>query len=220
MELKYRTWKDITVNKFLELERIKNSYEKTGDDDLDAINRAVAILQVVCDASEDEILDLPKNVFSELLAATNFLMEMPKAKITDKYVINGKKYNVFLEMNNMTVSQYIDFQTFYKDQDKYTKEMIACFLIPEGKKYGEYDINEVINDIGNHMSIVDAYSILFFFTILSMSLTKVTLNCSIKDMRKMMKKEKNEEQKMMMEMAIMEMEKALHSLKNGGGYIL
>lgn len=220
MELKYKSWKEITVNKFLELQQIEKTYERTGDDDLDAINRAVAILQVLCDATEDEILNLPKDVFSSLLKQTDFLLEMPKAKITDKYFINGKRYNVFLEMNNMTVSQYIDFQTFYKQQDKYTKEMIACFLIPEGKKYGEYDINEVINDIGNHMSIVDAHSILFFFIILSVSLTKVTLNCSIKDMKKMMRKEKNKEQRMKMEQAIQEMKKTARSLKNGAGYTL
>ena len=58
----------ITVNKFLELQQIEKekTYERTGDDDLDAINRAVAILQVLCDATEDEILNLPKDVFSSL----------------------------------------------------------------------------------------------------------------------------------------------------------
>ena len=74
MELKYKSWKEITVNKFLELQQIEKTYERTGDDDLDAINRAVAILQVLCDATEDEILNLPKDVFSSLLKQTDFLL--------------------------------------------------------------------------------------------------------------------------------------------------
>ena len=43
MELKYKNWKEITVNKFLELQQIGKTYERTGDDDLDAINMAKRI---------------------------------------------------------------------------------------------------------------------------------------------------------------------------------
>jgi len=40
----------------------------------------------------------------------------------------------------MTASQYIDFQNFYKQYDDYMPNLAACFLLPNGKKYGEdYD---------------------------------------------------------------------------------
>lgn len=219
MELKYKSWKDINVNTFIRLQLEWQNFETTGDKVMDDLNRSIILLSILCDTTEDEITNLSKSEFTTLLHQTVFINDMPKVKIQDKYVINGKKYKVFLTLQDMSISQYIDFQTFYKEQEKYFKELIACFLIPDGKKYGEYDINEVIDDIGNHMTIVDAYSILFFFVLLYQSLTKAILNYSIKDMKKMMKKEKNKEQKMKMEKSIAEMKKAMDSLNDGVGFI-
>jgi hydroxymethylpyrimidine/phosphomethylpyrimidine kinase len=92
-------------------------------------------------------------------------------------------------------------------------------LIPKGKKYGEdYNIDDTINDIGEYLSIVDANSILFFFAILFQSLTKVTLNYSIKEMKKLKKKMTNKEEIEKLEKVIKEMEKAKVLAKSGIGY--
>ena len=220
MELKYKNWKEININTFKKLQDVISDVPVTDDATLNNINSNIAMLSVLCDVDEDTIASLSTSEFVRLVNDSNFLSDMPKVKITDTYVINGKVYKVFLSLNNMSVAQYIDFQTFYKEYDKYTRELLACFLIPEGKRYGEdYDIAEVITDIGEHLSIVDANSILFFFVILYQSLTRVTLNCSIKDMKKMMRKEKNKEQRMKMEQAIMELKKARDLVVNGNGFI-
>lgn len=219
MELKYKNWKEISINTFKKLQDVISDVPVTDDATLNNINSNIAMLSVLCDVDEDTIASLSTSEFVKLVNDSNFLSDMPKVKITDTYVINGKVYKVFLSLKNMSVAQYIDFQTFYKDYNKYTRELLACFLIPEGKRYGEdYDIAEVITDIGNHMSIVDAHSILFFFVILYQSLTKTILNYSIKNMKKMMRKEKNKEQRMKMEQAIMEMKKARDLVANGNGY--
>ena len=219
MELKYKNWKEISINTFKKLQVALKDVIITDDATLNNINSNIAMLSVLCDVDEDTIASLSTSEFVKLVNDSNFLSDMPKVKITDTYVINGKVYKVFLSLKNMSVAQYIDFQTFYKEYDKYTRELLACFLIPEGKRYGEdYDIAEVITDIGEHLSIVDANSILFFFVILYQSLTKTTLNCSIRDMKKMMRKEKNKEQKMKMEQAIMELKKARDLVANGNGY--
>ena len=219
MELKYKNWKEISINTFKKLQDVLKDVIITDDATLNNLNSNIAMLSVLCDVDEDTIASLSTSEFVKLVNDSNFLSDMPKVKITDTYVINGKVYKVFLSLKNMSVAQYIDFQTFYKDYDKYTRELLACFLIPEGKRYGEdYDIAEVITDIGNHMSIVDAHSILFFFVILYQSLTKTILNYSIKNMKKMMRKEKNKEQRMKMEQAIMEMKKARDLVANGNGY--
>ena len=220
MELKYKNWKEISINTFKKLQNVISDVPVTDDATLNNINSNIAMLSVLCDVDEDAIASLSTSEYIRLVNDSNFLSDMPKVKITDTYVINGKVYKVFLSLKNMSVAQYIDFQTFYKEYDKYTRELLACFLIPEGKRYGEdYDIAEVITDIGEHLSIVDANSILFFFVILYQSLTKTTLNCSIKDMKKMMRKEKNKEQRMKMEQAIKELKKARDLVTNGNGFI-
>jgi hypothetical protein len=140
---------------------------------------------------------------------------MQKAKIKDRYKINGQMYEVHLNVEDMTMSQYIDFQTFIKEKEKYLKNICACFLIPKGKKYGEgYSISEVVEDIGNYFSIVDAHSIFFFFIILFQSLTKATLDCLVRKMKKQQKKMNKEEQEKIQQ-AIDELNKVANLVKNG-----
>lgn len=220
MELKYKNWKEISVNTFKKLQANINNAEEDGDNMLNNLNKEIAMLAVLCDVDEDAIANLTQNEFSKLLTQTNFLADMPKVKVTDKYRINGADYQVFLSLKQMTVSQYIDFQTFYADTEKYFCELLACFLIPKGKKYGEgYDIDVVVKDIGEHLSIVDANSILFFFALLYRSLTKAMLSYSVRQMKKLMRKTKDKAEKTKLQTAIAEMEKAMSLLTNGDGSI-
>lgn len=215
MELKYNNWNDITVNVFERLKAIKIE----SNDILDELNTNISILSVLCDVDEDTIANLEVGEFNRLLNQTSFLAEMPKAKIQDKYVINGKQYEVHLAINQMSMAQYIDFQTFCKEKDKYMKNIIACFLIPKGKKYGEgYEIEDVLKDIGD-MSIVNAHSIMFFFIISFRALTKTMLTYLVKKMRKEMKKEKNIEIVNKMKEAISQIEVAMTLVENGDGLI-
>lgn len=216
MELKYKNWKEISVNTF---SRLRNIDYKQDGGEFEMLNANIELLSILCDCDEDVISNLTTSEFTYLLNQTAFLRDMPKVKIEDTYIINGTTYKVFLSLKQMSVAQYVDFQTYFKDQQKYFKELLSIFLIPKGMKYGEgYNIDDTINDIGEYLSIVDANSILFFFAILFQSLTKVTLDCSIKDMKKMMKKMTNKEEIEKMEMAIKEMEKAKALTKSGIGY--
>lgn len=216
IELKYKSWKEISINTFNKLKDIRIN----SNDSIELLDSNIALLSILCDVDEDTIASLTTSEFSTLLSQTTFLSTLPKVKIQDTYTINGNKYEVFLSLKDMNVAQYIDFQTFYKDQDKYYKELLACFLIPKGKKYGEgYDIQKVIDDIGNHLSIVDANSILFFFVLLFQSLTKATLTYSIRQMKKARKKMNKEEQEKI-DLAIAEMKRAMTLVGNGYGYTL
>lgn len=216
IELKYKSWNDISINTFNKLKEIKIN----SNDSIELLDSNIALLSILCDVDEDTIASLTTSEFSTLLSQTTFLSTLPKVKIQDTYTINGNKYEVFLTLKDMSVAQYIDFQTFYKDQDKYYKELLACFLIPKGKKYGDgYDIQKVIDDIGNHLSIVDANSILFFFVLLYQSLTKATLTYSIRQMKKARKKMNKEEQEKI-DLAIAETKRAMTLVGNGYGYTL
>ena len=211
MELKYKNWNDISVNTFKKLRDIKTEINS----DIDALEANISLLSILCDCSEDDISNLNTSAFTKLLQQTDFLKSLPKIDIKDKYVINGKKYELFLTMKEMSVAQYIDFQTYFKEKDKYFNELLSIFLIPKGKKYNEgYDIAGVINDIGEHLSILDANSIMFFFVISFQSLTKVTLNSLVKRLKKM----KNEVEKEKLEKAITELKK-VQDLADGVGII-
>lgn len=216
MELKYKNWKEISINTFNELKNIDYNKEEGILGELEA---NVELLSILCDVEDEVISNLSTTEFHNLLMQTEFLKEMPKVKVEDTYIINGTKYKLFLSLKQMSVAQYVDFQTYFKDQQKYFRELLSVFLIPKGMKYGEgYNIDDTINDIGEYLSIVDANSILFFFAILFQSLTKVILNSSIKEMKKLKKKMTNKEEIEKLETVIKELERAKVLAKSGIGY--
>lgn len=215
MKLVKDSWSKINIDCYEQLRKLKLNET----DELNNLNEQITLLSILCEVDEDEIVELTTEEFKELLSQTTFLNELPKVKIQPYYTINGKEYEVFLNLKNMTVAQYLDFQTFYKEQDKYFKELLSIFVIPKDKKYNtDYNIEEVINEIGEYMSIADAYSILFFFTLLYQNLMLSTVEYSIQEMMKM-KRNLSKEEKEKLKKAITEMEKAKDLMKNGGGFI-
>lgn len=221
MKLKYSDWKSITINVYDKLQKKIKEVELGDDKNINALNQNIAILSVLCDVDEDTIASLSLDEFTALATQTKFLKDIPKVKIENKYKINGNDYEVWLDIQNMNMAQYIDFQTFYKKPDENLKQIIACFLLPKGKKYGDgYDIVKVVNEIGEHLSIVDARSIMFFFALAFQSLTKVTLSCLEKQIKREMKREKDREKVNKMKMAITQIQRAASLVENGDGFLL
>lgn len=213
MELKHKNWSEISIKKF---DEIKNALKTNFNKELEA---NLAMLSILCDVDIQEIENLPLTEFSKLLKQTDFIAKMPKVDIKDKYVINGKKYNVCLSVNKMTTAQYIDYQTFGKDIDGNLKNLVSVFLIPEGKRYGEYDLENVIDELYNNMPIADAYSVCFFFTLQLQSLTKVTFSYLERKIRKEMKKEKDKIRKEKIMMGLEQIQRVKHLLNDGAGCI-
>ena len=90
----------------------------------------------------------------------------PKMKLKEKYKLGENWYILRRNLKDFTVAQWIDFQNFLKngsDTDNFPN-LLSVFFIPEGEtEYGEYDIEQVRQDINNHLSIADANSIASFF---------------------------------------------------------
>lgn len=218
IKLKYNDWNCISIKKFDEISDILSSMKNFNDDEALEIN--INLLSILCDVSVDEIEDLPLTEFSKLVKQTEFLKEMPKVDIKDSYVINGKKYVLCANVSKMTTAQYIDYQTLIKNADKNVKELLSVFLIPKGKKYGEYDLDEVINDIYNYFPIADARAVSFFFTLVLQSLTKATLISLERRTKKELKKAKTKEEKEKIEMLLGTIRLSKDSIPNGIGHIL
>jgi hypothetical protein len=221
IKVKYDSWEKISVNVFEKLNNAINDAEVTGNNEVDLLNKQIAILSVLCDVDEDTIADLHTSEFSRLVNETNFLNETPKKNVIDKITLNGKKYEIFLSISDMTMSQYIDFQTLFPKRDKEFKRILSIFVIPKGCNYNEgYDIEQVIKDIGDYMPITDANNIMFFFALAYQSLTKVMLTSLVKEMKKLKKKEKDQAKVEQMQLAIDQVMTAKHLVENGDGFIM
>lgn len=207
LELKYKNWNEINLGLFSEIEGIAKS-------DMNDVDKTTYFLALLTETDVKTIEGLEITEYGKLVDEINFINSMPKVEIKSEYVINGKEYELCCNMQNITVAQYIDFQNLYKDIENNKSALMAVFLIPKGKKYGEYDINEVKREIENHMSICDVSACMLFFSLLYRGLTIATLQYSLRMMKKEMRREKNREIKVKMKMAIAEVEKTIHLMKN------
>ena len=151
-----------------------------------------------------DALKLKTSELNKYIEQMKFLNSTPpKMKLRDKYKLGENWYILRRNLKDFTVAQWIDFQNFLKngsDTDNFAN-LLSVFFLPEGQtEYGEnYNIEQVRQDINNHLSIADANSISGFF----LRYQKILLIASLKSTkRKIMKTplEKKEKRKIKKEM--------------------
>lgn len=175
MKLKYNSYNDLTINKFYELHEAMTSE----NDDIDKI---VSVAAVLCDVDENTICDMNIGDIADLKEQLVWLNEEPdyNVKFKCKYIDlpNFGKCKIDANMKNFTISQYIDFQTFYKDIKTNPERLMSVVIIPEKHKYCEgYDAFELMEDIRNNVDIITAKQICFFIVSRLVNSIVNTLTC-------------------------------------------
>ena len=167
---------DLPVGKYLD---ILAANEGTAED----IDKQVATIAILTDKTEEEILALPVPDYTALARAADFLRHEDKGehRLAKRYTLGGLALVPCTDIRKMTTAQYIDFQTLTKDgdYDRHLPEVLSCFLVPDGKSYGEgYDFADVQDAIRRHLSVTDALSLLAFFFVSLQTLTDDFLTLS------------------------------------------
>ena len=153
-------WTDISIKQYNE---IKDLYLDTELSDEDRLILQINILFGV-DALKLKTSELHKYVNEMKFLAT----KPPKMKLKKEYQLGNNTYTLRKDLRDLRVAQWIDFQNFLKDgggdTDNYAN-LLSIFFFPKGEtEYGEnYDIEQVRQDINNHLSIAEAMSISSFF---------------------------------------------------------
>lgn len=176
----------------------------------------LAMVSVLSDIPIEDITNIEVNKLQEFINNLKFIETPYKPKTPETtYNIGNKEYKVFFNVNKMTASQYIDFQNFYKKYDDYMPNLAACFLLPEGKKYGEdYDPIDEAEFLNNHLTIDIFSDIMFFFVNLLRLSTLSTLHSSEREMKKKLKKTKNKLERRKILRSLIQMRRLLLLLKN------
>ena len=178
-------WNNITLKQYL---AIQEAYTTDCTD----YERAGMLVKAVFGK---DIEDIPISKIDPYITEITTLLnsEMPKGKVKKKYTINKHTYILSPAIEDMTTSQFWDFTEYSKDPKNIAK-VLACFLIPEGKKYGE-DREVVLADM-EELSIVDVNCIAFFLlnrlkqlqrTIMAYSVVELMKGMSWKKKLKMLK---------------------------------
>lgn len=163
------TWYDVTLGKFQDLKGLEFK-------ELDGQIEAARILLGV------NVDDMTWADFCKELRKLEFLgSEIPQTIIRKTYDLNGRRYVTNANLQEFTVARYMDFI----NQSKTGKweRILSTVLIPEGKDYGEYDMDQVYLDILS-MNIVDAYAVFNFFRVQFIVCTKTMKDFSVRALRR------------------------------------
>lgn len=205
------SWKELSISEYVKIQDISS---KQYEDDVDY---ALDILSVLSNKDRKFLENLPASQIVNIAGALKFLnTKVEKGSIRTKYIINGKNYNALLNVNDFSAIQYIDLATLLKDNEgnKNLHYILAVILIPEGKEYNTYDIQEVANEINNHFHFIDAYALSLFFSTLTKSLMQAMQMLSARKLLKMEMKEKDPEKKQRLRNTRKDLK---HLARNGAG---
>lgn len=211
-----KSWRDVSIDEYFEL------VDKLNDPELEETDKEVYKLSFINNIPEDDIWNLEISEFRKLQVESLWMndfkiQEDVKFKSLD---INGSKYTIDTNLQNFTVAQYIDFQTFFpkhKENPRILGNILACFIIPKGKTYAsDYDIPELVKIINTNLDILTANEIMFFFLKQYLISIRVLANYFNWTIRRLKRKTKNNQKVLDLEKKWEEMKKAtltgLHSL--------
>ena len=175
-------YRDLPVGKYEEIVRLC-------DTEMSEVDRKVAIVAILTGKTEDEVLRLPLPTFTQYSAKARFLeRECPENLIPGvarSYPIGGFVLVPVTDIRKITAAQYIDFQTFSKERDTRTVEMLSCFLVPRGCEYNDgYDVLDVHRAIREEMSVAEMLALLAFFFGRFLQSTQTILTSSIRSLKK------------------------------------
>lgn len=188
-----KSWKDITITEY-------NKILEINERELDSpIEKDMAICALLNGIPEAEMYDKPVYEVQKMLADINFLKDkfsFNRKWNLKKMVINGKKCRVYQSISELTMAQYLDFETYWKDRDTHQGNVLACFIVPEGYQYNEgYSAIEFAQELEDTLSICDWNSIAFFFCRQFYLLTRVSLKYGLWETQKAIWREKNKTRK-------------------------
>lgn len=161
-------WSDITLKQFKKLKGL----------DLSDLSDQITAAEILLNINAD---DMTWVEFSKKLKDLNFLeKEIPRTIIRKSYTLNGRKYNTSVNLQELSVARYMDFCNLAPIGDY--EKILAVVLIPDGKEYGDYDLDQVYNDILD-MNMVDVYSVFNFFKMQFIVCIKTMTDFSVKQLK-------------------------------------
>ena len=151
-------WTDVSLRQYNNIKQIFLEPDYSEED------RIILLINVLFGV---DALKLKTSELNKYINDLKFLNTTPpKMKLREKYKLGENWYILRRNLKDFTVAQWIDFQNFLKngsDTDNFPN-LLSVFFLPEGEtEYGEYDVEQVRQDINNHLSITDANSISSFF---------------------------------------------------------
>lgn len=169
------TYDKLPLGKYMEIQEVSRN------ESLEDIDKQVQILSILTGMAENDILHLPIDEYKGLVVKSGFLNpeNIHYHPVAKKYILGKFELIPCRDFRKIETCQYIDFQTYAPDLDKYLVEFLSVILVPKGHRYNEgYDILDVQRVIREEMSVSDGVSVAGFFLTWCRKSIKDSLNFS------------------------------------------
>lgn len=194
IKIKYKSWDEVPIKLYREISEICQR-------ECEPLDKNIALISLLSETPEDDIwslrMDEVEPLFQEIQWLWNF--KFNKNWHGKKIKINGKSYSVSVDLQDFTISQYIDFQNLWpklKESDEAYAQILATFIVPEGKKYNkDYNLQETISEIDSFLPITQANSVLNFFLLSLARSIRATEICYTLLMKILQRRAKTKEEK-------------------------
>lgn len=208
-------WEDISIGQYTDIVKVVEKHNKASEPD--EITYVMDLLSVCTGKSKEEFMGMTVDELKLLTNELSFISQPPKGRLNDKIIVNDKKYNLTVNVKNITIAQYIDYTETLKKDPENIAMMCAIFCIPDGHKYNEgYHVVDLADEFYDHFKIVDAIGISFFFQKLYQTSVKVTLNYLKRRLKKEMKKAAKKKE---YPEVIQKIKESIEALEAAGGLI-
>lgn len=128
--------------------------------------KIIKIAALLAGIPEGEFLAMPMDEARGYIAKTHFMYEKPKVRrVSRRYRIGSRNYHLMRNVEELTTAQYINYQGLVgRPINEIIADLMGIVLVPEGKVFGDYLMDEVVEEIRENLNIEDALSIADFFT--------------------------------------------------------
>jgi hypothetical protein len=136
------------------------------------------MIEIFCGISH-KLATMMKYSDVEEITGTINKMFLQKPKLVTTFKMNGKEYGFIPDLDDMTLGEYIDLDSYSGDYENIEVAMNVLYRPIEAKLNGKYSIKKYNPETKNEMleMPMDAViSSLFFFLNLGLELSEITLN--------------------------------------------
>lgn len=168
-------WKDITLNKFKEIQSILEGEE-------DDLTKKVYLYASLTGEQIEVVRDIPLGIFLKAYSKECVFLEqkMPQY-IPEFWEFNGVKYKITTQINELSAGQYIDLKEYGKVQSDIHKVMaVLCY---DGEAYDGKTHEERSKLFNEFMPITIAAPLSAFFLELWKQWSEILLAYSVKVLR-------------------------------------
>tara|TARA_R100000734_G_C3300087_1_gene90845 strand:+ start:424 stop:1074 length:651 start_codon:yes stop_codon:yes gene_type:complete len=147
-------------------------------DNKDEKKLASKMIEIFCGL---KLTDAMKMKVGDVYSITNILTEMfnQKPKLVRRFFINGIEYGFIPDLDEMSLGEYIDLDTYLGDWDNIHRAMNVLYRPVKNKYKEKYNINEYTPDnpdLLKNMPMDAVLSSILFFYRLGIDLSKAMMN--------------------------------------------